>query len=199
MLFNSYVFIFVFLPVTLVGFYLCARIHFRAAVGLLVLASLIYYGWWSPPYVLLILFSILFNFTLGVTLSDASRSARFRKGALIAGVAVVEVYDFTGYNIYTAEPIPLDEPTRSMRWCWEVSHFRRELGDIVLDMALGGAEPPLGARGSSFGVRINAANIDEHLTLIRHERARWAPSARDEIGWLAKTLGIKDVDRAPSD
>jgi D-alanyl-lipoteichoic acid acyltransferase DltB (MBOAT superfamily) len=66
MLFSSYIFLFVFLPVTLVGFCLLARFmgHKPAKLWLTV-SSLVFYGWWNPIYVLLIVASMLFNFWLG--------------------------------------------------------------------------------------------------------------------------------------
>ena len=66
MLFNSFEFIFVFLPVTLLLYSLCVRsgrLEFGLAV--LVFASLFFYGFWNPAYLLLILFSIFFNYFLG--------------------------------------------------------------------------------------------------------------------------------------
>lgn len=66
MLFNSYIFIFFFLPVTLTIYLVLTNKNLnRAAVIWLILASLFFYGWWKTTYVLLILFSILFNFTIG--------------------------------------------------------------------------------------------------------------------------------------
>ncbi len=88
MLFNSYVFILIFLPAVIAGYYLCARAHARVAIAFLVLASLFYYGWWSPAYVLLILFSILFNYSAGIVLAADAKSDRFRRGTLIFGVVV---------------------------------------------------------------------------------------------------------------
>ena len=72
MLFNSYEFIFFFLPVVLAGFFaLGTRGKARAAVGFLVVSSLFYYGWWDPTYLLLILASIGVNYRLGAALSRA--------------------------------------------------------------------------------------------------------------------------------
>ena len=66
MLFNSYVFIFIFLPITLYGFHLIGKQgHHKVAISWLVVASLIFYGWWNPAYLGLILGSILFNYALG--------------------------------------------------------------------------------------------------------------------------------------
>ena len=70
MLFNSYVFIFLFLPVTLLLFVGFGRLGFqRAAIGWLVAASLFFYGWWDPRYLWLISGSIVFNYLAGEGLS----------------------------------------------------------------------------------------------------------------------------------
>jgi len=69
MLFNSYIFIFIFLPIVLIGFHLLGkRGHRRIAISWLVIASLFFYGWWNPAYLGLILTSILFNYAIGASL-----------------------------------------------------------------------------------------------------------------------------------
>ena len=55
LLFNSFAFIFVFLPIALVGFLALARISHRLAAGWLTAASLVFYGWWDPDYIALLL------------------------------------------------------------------------------------------------------------------------------------------------
>ncbi len=86
MLFNSYIFLFVFLPVTLVGFYLIGgRGHHRVAISWLVAASLFFYGWWNPAYLGLILASMLFNYAMGVALGG--RDPGKARGLLWFGVA----------------------------------------------------------------------------------------------------------------
>ena len=60
MLFSSYIFLFVVLPVTLVGFCLLARFMGPKPAKLwLTVSSLVFYGWWNPIYVLLIAVSML--------------------------------------------------------------------------------------------------------------------------------------------
>ncbi len=72
MLFNSYVFIFIFLPATLAVYYTLKRIKRPSvAIGALVLASIIFYGAWNPHFVALILASILVNFLVCAALSQA--------------------------------------------------------------------------------------------------------------------------------
>ena len=65
MLFNSYLFIFGFLPVTLIGFFIIGRHSHELAALWLATASLFFYGWWDARYVALLLGSIVFNYTAG--------------------------------------------------------------------------------------------------------------------------------------
>ena len=65
MLFNSYAFIFAFLPATFfVYFYLNSKRLTTAAKAWLVLTSLFFYSWWNVAYLPLILMSILVNYTI---------------------------------------------------------------------------------------------------------------------------------------
>ncbi len=85
MLFNSYIFILAFLPITLLLYYLLGLWNQpRMAIALLVGASLFFYGWWNPAYVGLIIASILFNYSFGMALSRGSK--RHDKVVLIIGI-----------------------------------------------------------------------------------------------------------------
>jgi len=88
MLFNSYVFVFAFLPIVLAVFYLLGQSGGRRlAVTWLVLASLFFYGWWNPANLGLILASIFFNFSLGLMLNKTERGTTKAKSILAFGVA----------------------------------------------------------------------------------------------------------------
>ena len=70
MLFNSYEFIFVFLPITfLIYFYLNSKKLTIASKGFLVFASLFFYSWWNILYLPIILSSMLFNYVIGKSLN----------------------------------------------------------------------------------------------------------------------------------
>jgi len=89
MLFNSYEFIFLFLPTTLLVFFALGRYNRRLAAGWLAAASLFFYGWWNPVFVGLLLGSIAFNYTVGVALVHChDRHLESRKQwTLLFGVA----------------------------------------------------------------------------------------------------------------
>ncbi len=70
MLFNSFIFIFIFLPLTLIGYFLLNSYgKEKWAKGFLVFCSLYFYSYFNPKYTLLILLSILVNYFLGTILS----------------------------------------------------------------------------------------------------------------------------------
>ena len=82
MLFNSYAFIFVFLPAVLIAFHVTRLFSRRLALGAVAILSLIFYGMWDPRYLALLIPSLLINYVLGELLSRT----RWR-GWLILGVA----------------------------------------------------------------------------------------------------------------
>lgn len=98
MLFNSIPFIFLFLPITLIGyFWMCGH---RMAIGArawLVIASLFFYSYWNVSYLPLILISMAFNFLVGTVLTN-THSAH-KKLLLIFGI-LVNVF-LLGYFKYT--------------------------------------------------------------------------------------------------
>jgi D-alanyl-lipoteichoic acid acyltransferase DltB (MBOAT superfamily) len=100
MLFNSYEFIFLFLPITLLGFHLIGKLGYhRITIAWLIGASLFFYGWWNPAYLGLILFSILFNYSIGVALSGTFSNKLSKKTILTIGVSVNLLV--LGYYKYT--------------------------------------------------------------------------------------------------
>ncbi|MEW6714633.1 MAG: MBOAT family protein [Nitrospirota bacterium] len=90
MLFNSFEFIFLFLPITVIGFSCIGKYgHKKLAVLWLVTASLFYYSWWNPVYFWLITASIVFNYGIGTTLSKQLSLSKFsRKIILASGIAL---------------------------------------------------------------------------------------------------------------
>jgi len=68
MLFNSYSFIFVFLPVVIIGFFSIAPKNRKLAIFWLVISSLVFYGWWNPRLVIHLLCSIILNFFVGANI-----------------------------------------------------------------------------------------------------------------------------------
>lgn len=87
MLFNSYPFIFIFLPICFFTYFLLLKIKFIIpAKTLLVTASIFFYGYWNPVYIPLILISIAANYIAGRLLSKENNTEYHRKAYLASGI-----------------------------------------------------------------------------------------------------------------
>jgi D-alanyl-lipoteichoic acid acyltransferase DltB (MBOAT superfamily) len=100
MLFNSYEFIFGYLPLTFLGFFLLARVSHFLAASWLTLASVFFYGWWSPAYIGLLLGSILFNFIAGMSIGRAAARGETRLAGFLLAAGVGGDLLLLGYYKY---------------------------------------------------------------------------------------------------
>jgi D-alanyl-lipoteichoic acid acyltransferase DltB (MBOAT superfamily) len=84
--FSSYIFVFAFLPITLIGFFLCSKASPTAAKVWLCATSIVFYGYWYVGWIPILLLSVAFNYLVGnairATLPGPSRTA-----VLLVGVA----------------------------------------------------------------------------------------------------------------
>lgn len=88
MLFNSWEFLFAFLPITFfIYFYLNRKRLTEASKAFLVFSSLFFYSWWNIAYLPIILVSMLFNYVVGVSLSKETEHKKVHiKTLLIFGI-----------------------------------------------------------------------------------------------------------------
>ncbi|MDD2906765.1 MAG: MBOAT family protein [Sulfurimonas sp.] len=101
MLFNSYEFIFLFLPLTFfLYFYLLNRRLVTGAKGLLVFSSLFFYSWWNIAYLPLILASMLFNYVIGNSLNENFQKAKVNKKSLLT-FGIISNVTLLGYFKYS--------------------------------------------------------------------------------------------------
>ena len=99
MLFNSLEFVFVFLPITLVGFYLLADKMHYAAIVWLVIASLFFYSYWNPGYLPILVISILFNYFIGSILRK-SKNRKLLTFGICCNLAALAYYKYTDFFIF---------------------------------------------------------------------------------------------------
>ena len=105
MLFNSYIFIFAFLPVSFFVYFLLNRTGRRVlAKTFLVLASLFFYSWWNVAYLPIILASMFFNYLVGILLSGDRLTTPSRKKMILiigitANVALLAYFKYADFLI----------------------------------------------------------------------------------------------------
>ena len=86
MLFNSYPFLFVFLPVTLVGYQIAGHFHRKAVVAWLGLMSLVFYACWHPAFLVVLLLSVAVNYTIAGLISRNIANQFASRGWLWVGI-----------------------------------------------------------------------------------------------------------------
>ena len=138
MVFSSLTFLFAFLPVTLIGYYALPK---KAKIIFLLLASLVFYAWGEPLYVLLMIGSILINWGIGLMMD---KSERHKKALLITSVALnlalLFVFKYTGFFWNTVKglfPAPLSQKTVSIRLPIGISFFTFQIMSYVIDLYRG--------------------------------------------------------------
>ncbi len=109
MLFNSYVFVLLFLPLVLGGFFLIGRLNKHMLAHLwLVVASILFYGWFNFSYVWILLFSALSNYgclMLMRTFRNSGRGLRglFLAAGLLLNLGLLGYYKYSDFLIDNAD------------------------------------------------------------------------------------------------
>jgi len=88
-------------------------------------------------------------------------------------VKISPVWDFSGYNSITTEPLSED-----MKNFLDSSHHTKEVGDLVLNRMFHYHEETV---PRDFGVLLTPNNIESHLAKIRSDREVWAKNHPDEV------------------
>lgn len=100
MVFSSTIFLCVYLPLVLLGYYICPK---KGRNLFLLIASLVFYAWGEPKYVFLMIFSILINYVFG-RLMDKNRGRQKRMKLLLVLSVVIDlgllsVFKYTDFII----------------------------------------------------------------------------------------------------
>lgn len=100
MVFSSTIFLCVYLPLVLLGYYICPK---KGRNLFLLIVSLVFYAWGEPKYVFLMIFSILVNYIFG-RLMDKNRGRQKRMKLLLVLSVVIDlgllsVFKYTDFVI----------------------------------------------------------------------------------------------------
>ena len=103
MIFSSTLFLFIFLPVTLLAYYAIPAKYLKARNIVLLCASLIFYAWGEPKNIILMLASIVFNYVFGLLIGKYYDSPGKKKLVLVLSVVfnIGMLGYFKYWNLFT--------------------------------------------------------------------------------------------------
>jgi hypothetical protein len=107
MLFNDYPFLLVFLPLAVL-LYRVADPHPQWRIGVLVLLSLAFYSFWNPPFIALLVLSILFNW-LAALAYERTKLLWVLTAAIVVDLAVLALFKYANFPTYNLGLV-LDRP-----------------------------------------------------------------------------------------
>lgn len=91
-------------------------------------------------------------------------------------VQITPIWDFSGYNTITTEAID-----REMKNYWDSSHYRQEVGDLVLDRLF---NVPANQVPNDFGILVTPQNIESHLANTLAERELWVKNNPEMVDFI---------------
>lgn len=131
MLFNSYIFLFLFLPITLAGYWLLARWNQRAQTLWLAAANAVFYAAAGVGYLALLLSMTLITFIAGRYLLNHESTARQRLGLLLLLANLLVLIFFKYANLLAA---PLSNNLLSIALPLGISFYTFNLVSYGLDV-----------------------------------------------------------------
>ena len=93
----------------------------------------------------------------------------------------VRVFDFSGFNSVTTEAPPQDSGTADMHNYWETSHYRENVGQMVLARMFGSGE-------ARFGVELRPQSLIQHQAAQRMARDRYHQEHATETALVRSVL-----------
>jgi D-alanyl-lipoteichoic acid acyltransferase DltB (MBOAT superfamily) len=149
--FNSLEFFYGFLPLTMAGYFLLGRGRSTApALGFLLLASLVYYGWERPWHVPILLGSCLGNYYAGLRLEVLARPGGPAAGrlcglAVAANLALLAYFKYTGFLLANLNSLlGWQASLPALAWPLGISFFTFQQIAYLVDVRRGQpAEPRL--------------------------------------------------------
>ena len=156
MIFSSVFFLFVFLPVTLILYFL---VPWKLKNTVLLIVSLIFYAWGEPVYVFLMLFSIVFNYISGIEIhkyreEGNQKFLRFSFWFTVAvNLAILGFFKYYGFLLNNINAIlPIDIPYKELALPVGISFYTFQTLSYIIDVYKG--EIPVQKNIINFGTYI---------------------------------------------
>jgi len=134
--FSSLVFMFAYLPITLLAYYLVPR---QGRNIFLFIVNLIFYGWGEPKLVLLMVFNIFFNYIGGWLVDkyrgDAKKKKLFLILTCVLDIGILAVFKYTGMITETLNMLPfLNIPELQISLPIGISFYTFQTMSYVIDV-----------------------------------------------------------------
>lgn len=136
MVFSSLVFMFAYLPITVLAYYLVPR---QGRNIFLFIVNLIFYGWGEPKLVLLMVFNIFFNYIGGWLVdkyrADAKKKKLFLILTCVLDIGILAVFKYTGMITETLNMLPfLNIPELQISLPIGISFYTFQTMSYVIDV-----------------------------------------------------------------
>ena len=201
MIFSSVFFLFVFMPIVLLAYFLVPG---KLKNVVILIASLVFYAWGEPVYIVLMIFSIVYNYISGIEIDYCRSRERDRQAAITFILAVVvnlgmlgffKYYGFLVENINSI--LPVDIPYRSLPLPIGISFYTFQTLSYVIDVYRGNVKVQknllyFGTYISMFpqliaGPIVRYADVEEQLTNRKESLVKFG----DGVAWFLRGLGKK--------
>lgn len=143
MLFSSPIFLFAFLPIVFAVYYGPLRSSRRGQNLFLLLASLFFYGWKEPVFVLVMAGSILFNYLLGLWAAYCRRGGKKTAPAVavaaVGNLSLLFVFKYLSFVLANLRGLGAGVPVLDIALPVGISFFTFQALSYVLDVARGDA------------------------------------------------------------
>lgn len=143
MVFSSLIFIFIFLPLVLVSYYIAPR---RLRNTVILLASLLFYAWGEPTYIILIIISILINYLgallIRVHIKNKDKSKFIFITLLLIDISILFFFKYYGFAIEClGSIIGLDLKVKSISLPLGISFYTFQQISYIADIYMQKVKP----------------------------------------------------------
>ena len=156
MIFSSIFFLFIFLPVTLILYY---TVPWKLKNAVLLLLSLVFYAWGEPVYVLLMLFSIIFNYFSGIEIDYYHKIRDFKSKKIsfwftvVVNLGILGFFKYYGFLISNLNAIlPFDIPYNELALPIGISFYTFQTLSYIIDVYKG--QVPVQRNFVAFGTYV---------------------------------------------
>lgn len=140
MVFSSLVFLCIFLPTVFLVYTLVPSLKFRN--GLLIAASLVFYAYGEPVYVLLMIFSSLLNYVCARLVTSKTRSKAFLIAAVVINLGMLAVFKYSSFFVESLNAVTgLMIPVPQIELPIGISFFTFQALSYVIDVYRKTVEP----------------------------------------------------------